>query len=114
MKRNLFHIGAATLAIVLAACDVGSRAGVDSIRAKATQSLVQKNFTDAANSADALIKRAPESSEGYFLLAQAEAQLDEKNAAIATLESAIKKGYKDQKSIETNANLAPIRDLPAY
>jgi thioredoxin-like negative regulator of GroEL len=114
MTRHPLLIGFVTVTVVLAACDGGPFAGADAIRQKATQSLVQKNFTDAANLADDLIKKAPESSEGYFLLAQAKVQLDEKNAALAALESAIKKGYKDEKSIEANPNLKPLRDLPAY
>jgi tetratricopeptide (TPR) repeat protein len=96
-------------AILLSACD-----SAESIRTHATQSLEQKNFTQAATEAEALIKKSPDGYDGYFLLAQARTQLGDKNAAIAALESAIKKGYKDDAAISANANLQPLHTLSAY
>ena len=112
--RKLIRICFVASSLALAACDTGPFASVDSIRTQAAQSLQQKNFTDAVNKAEELTKKAPEGYEGYFLLAQARAQLGDKNAAIAALESAIKKGYKDDQAIEGNDNLKPIRSMAAY
>lgn len=103
---------ASTLA--LAACDAGPWASADAIRAQATQSLQQRNFTEAANKAEYLTKKRPDGYDGYFMLAQARAQLDDKNAALAALEAAIKKGYKDDQAIDQNANLKPLRSMAAY
>jgi hypothetical protein len=103
-----------TLTLSVSACDTGPLASADSIREKATQSLQQKNFSDAAKMAEELTRKVPDGYDGYFLLAQARAQLDDKNAALAALEAAIKKGYKDDKAIEENANLKPIRSMTAY
>lgn len=96
-------------AILLSACD-----SAETIHARATQSLEQKNFTQAAHEAEALIKKTPDGYDGYFLLAQARTQLGDKNAAIAALESAIKKGYKDDAAISANVNLQALHSLSAY
>ncbi|MFA9217233.1 MAG: tol-pal system YbgF family protein [Sphingomonadaceae bacterium] len=89
-------------------------ASADSIRGHAVQSLEQKNFTDAAKNAEELIKKTPDSYDAYFLLAQARAQLGDKNAALAALETAIKKGYKDDQAINANANLQSLHGMAAY
>lgn len=96
-------------ALLLSACD-----SADTIQARATQSLEQKNFSEAAKDAEALVKKTPDGYHGYFLLAQARAQLGDRNAAIAALESAIKKGYKDDAAIEANANLQALHGMSAY
>jgi len=106
MKRILLL---AICAILLSSCD-----SADSIRNHASQSLEQKNFSDAAKYAEELIKKTPDSYDAYFLLAQARAQLGDKNAALAALESAVKKGFKDDAAISTNANLLPLHPLSAY
>lgn len=100
--------------LALAACDTGPFASADALRAQAAKSLQQKNFTEAATKAEELTKKAPESYDAFFMLAQARAQLDDKSAALAALEAAIKKGYKDDKAIEDNANLKPIRGMTAF
>ena len=101
-------------AALMAGCDSGPLASAEKVRAHAVQSLEQRNFTDAAQTAEELIKKAPESYEAYYLLAQARAQLGDKNAALAALETAIKKGYKDDQAIAANANLQPLRGMAAY
>ena len=111
MKKLVF---AGLLAVCLTACDSGPFASADSLRQHAAQSLEQKNFADAAKYAEEFSKKAPDSYEAYFLLSQARAQLGDKNAALAALESAIKKGYKDDAAISANANLQVLHPLSAY
>lgn len=111
-QRLQYCLVAACLIIV--GCDAGPFASAESLRTQAQQNLQQKNFTVAAEKADELTRKVPENYEGFFLLAQARAQLDDKNAALAALEAAIKKGYKDDKAIEENLNLKPIRGMAAY
>jgi tetratricopeptide (TPR) repeat protein len=101
-------------AAILSACDSGPFASADAIRNRASLSLEQKNFSEAAKDAEALIKKTPDGYDGYYLLAQARAQLGDKNAAIAALESAIKKGYKDDTAISANANLQPLQAMSAF
>lgn len=112
MKKSLLF--ALIISGSLSACDSGPFASAETIRNRATQDLEQKNFSEAAKDAEALIKKNPDGYDGYFLLAQARAQLGDKNAAIAALESAIKKGYKDDVAISSNANLQPLHPLSAY
>lgn len=113
MKR-IVRICLIASSLALAACDASPWTSADSLRAQATQSLQQRNFTEAANKAEYLTKKRPDGYDGYFMLAQARAQLDDKNAALAALEAAIKKGYKDDQAIDENANLKPIRGMAAY
>ncbi len=113
MKKLVLAVAVAS-ATLLSACDSGPFASVDAIRAHATQNLTQKNFTEAAKTADELIKKTPDSYDGYYLAAQARAQLGDKNAALAALESAIKKGLKDDKDIVNNANLQPLLNMAAF
>lgn len=101
-------------AVILAACDSGALSNPDAMRKQAAQSLGNKNFGEAANQAEALSRKAPDDFEAHFLLAQAQAQLGNKNAALAALEAAINKGYKDDQAIAANTNLEPIRNMPAY
>ena len=103
-----------TCAVLLSACDAGPFASADSVRQHAVQSLEQKNFSEAAKYAEELSKKTPESYEAYFLLAQARAQLGDKNAALAALEAAIKKGFKDDAAISANPNLQVLHPLSAY
>ena len=100
--------------MVIAACDSGLFPNADSIHDQAMQSLQQKNFSSAASKSEELIKKAPDGYEGYFILAQARAQIGDKNAALAALEAAIKRGYKDDNAIDENPNLKPIQNMPAY
>lgn len=101
-------------AALLSACDSAPFASADAIRNRASLSLEQKNFSEAAKAAEALVQKTPDGYDGYYLLAQARAQLGDKNAAIAALESAIKKGYKDDAAISANANLQPLQAMSAF
>lgn len=99
---------------MLAACNSGPFASAASLRKQAAQSLAQKNFSDAASQAEKLSAKAPDDYETFYLLAQAQAQLGNKNAALAALETAIKKGYKDDQAISANPNLQSLRSMAAY
>lgn len=112
MKKS--SLSTLLICAALVACDVGPLSSAETIQARATQNLEQKNFSEAAKDAEALIKKSPDAYTGYFLLAQARAQLGDKNAAIAALESAIKKGYKDDAAISNNVNLQTLHPLSAY
>jgi tetratricopeptide (TPR) repeat protein len=112
--KKLVLTTAVAAAMLLSACDSGPFASADAIRARATQNLTQKNFTEAANSADELIKKTPDAYDAYYLAAQARAQLGDKNAALAALESAIKKGLKDDKEIVNNPNLQLLLNMAAF
>jgi|GEM_PF-2227223 len=107
---SVFLVGA----LLLTACDSGPLASADAIRGHAIQSLEQKNYSDAAKYAKELSNKTPDSYEGYFLLAQACTQLGDRNAALAALETAIKKGLKDDVAIAANANLQALHPLSAY
>lgn len=113
MKKLILTIATAS-AMLLSACDSGPFVSADTIRARAIQNLTQKNFTEAAETADELIKKTPESYDGYYLAAQARAQLGDKNAALAALEAAIKKGLKDDKDIVNNINLQSLLNMAAF
>lgn len=104
---------------VLAACLLLAACGdtftnAKTLRAQATDSLAQKNYGIAAEKAQAATLKAPKEAESYFLLAQAQAQLGRKNAAMASLETAIANGFTDEEAIRTNANLEPLRKAEAY
>lgn len=113
MKMYAFATLLAATAM-LAACDSSPFASAEAMRKHASQSLQQKNFSDAASQAEKLTIKAPDDYEAFYLLAQAQAQLGNKNAALAALESAIKKGYKDEQAISANDNLQALRNMPAY
>ncbi|MYN11342.1 tetratricopeptide repeat protein [Pseudoduganella aquatica] len=113
MKKYVFASLLAATAM-LAACDSGPFASTDAMRQHAAQSLAQKNFGAAASQAEKLSAKAPDDYEAFYLLAQAQAQLGNKNAALAALESAIKKGYKDEQAIAANDNLQSLRNMSAY
>lgn len=113
MKARLYSVLFAG-AVLLSACEGGPFASADALRNRALQSLEHKNFSNAAEDAEALIQKQPEGYEGYFLLAQARTQLGDRNAGIAALELAINKGYKDDAAISANANLQALHTLSAY
>ncbi|WGG52415.1 tetratricopeptide repeat protein [Rugamonas sp. DEMB1] len=112
--KKLVLTTAVAAAMLLSACDSGPFASAEAIRTRATQNLTQKNFTEAAKTAEELVKKTPDAYDGYYLAAQARAQLGDKNAALAALESAIKKGLKDDKEIVNNANLQPLLNMAAF
>ncbi|HEY0588415.1 MAG TPA: hypothetical protein VGD52_19940 [Pseudoduganella sp.] len=104
---------------VLAACLLLAACGdtftnAKTLRAQATESLAQKNYGIAADKAYAATLKAPKEAESYFLLAQAQAQLGRKNAAMASLETAIVNGFTDEEAIKGSANLEPLRKSEAY
>jgi len=100
--------------LLLAACGGDTFANSKTLRTQATESLAQKNFGIAADKAYAATLKAPKEAESYFLLAQAQAQLGRKNAAMASLENAIVNGFTDEEAIKGSANLEPLRKSEAY
>lgn len=107
-------ISAFVLVATMSGCDSSLLASAEKLKSEARQSLEAKNFSDAAKAAQIYIDKAPDDYEGYFLLAQAKAQMGDKNAALVALEQAIKKGLKDDEQIDKDANLEPIKSMLAY
>jgi hypothetical protein len=113
--RLQWFCGISRLLLTLNACDSGALfKSADSLKTGAQKALEEKNYSNAAAAANALIGKQPDSYEGFFLLAQAEAQLGDRNASVSALEHAIKHGMKDDTQIEKNALLDPMRQMPAY
>ena len=103
------------LLVSLSACDTGTIfKSAGALKTNAQKSLEEKNYTYAATAATALITKQPDGYEGYFLLAQAQAQLGDRNASVSALEHAIKHGLQDDNQIAKNALLDPIRAMPVY
>ena len=100
--------------LLLAACSGETFTNAKTLRTQATDSLAQKNYGIAADKAYAATMKAPKEAESYFLLAQAQAQLGRKNAAMASLETAIVNGFTDEEAIKGSANLEPLRKSEAY
>ena len=100
------------LGLMLSACEKSPNA--ESLKADANSALSAHNFSSAAQSAEKWSTKAPNQYEAYFVLAQAKAQVGDKNAALVALEQAIKKGLKDDTQIENNTNLDPIKSMVAY
>lgn len=103
---------ALSLSVFAGACNYF--AGADQLKADANTALAARNFSLAATHAQAWAKKAAEQYEPYFVLAQAQAQAGDKNAALVALEQAIRKGLKDDVQIDSNANLEPIKSMVAY
>lgn len=103
------------LLLSLSGCDRGSLfKSADALKTDAQKALEEKNFSNAATTANKLITKQPGGYEGYFLLAQTQAQLGDRNASVSALEHAVKHGLKDDTQIDKNALLDPIRSMPAY
>ena len=100
--------------LLLAACGGDTFTNSKTLRTQATESLAQKNYGIAADKAYAATLKAPKEAESYFLLAQAQAQLGRKNAAMASLENAIVNGFTDEEAIKGSTNLEPLRKSEAY
>jgi len=98
----------------IAGCDRSFMKSAENLKSEARQAIEAKNFSDAASIAQKLTEKAPNDYEGYFILAQAKAQVGDKNAALIALEQAIKKGLKDDPQIERNVNLDPLKSMTAY
>lgn len=98
--------------LALGACDLFTNP--DQLKADANAALAARNFATAAQTAQQWAKKAPDQYEAYFVLAQAQAQAGDKNAAVVALEQALTKGLKDDTQVTTNANLEPIRSMVAY
>src|SRR5277367_6198181 len=81
------------LLVTLNACDSGALfKSAESLKASAQKALEEKNYSNAAAAANALIDKQPDGYGGYFLLAQAQAQLGDRNASVSALEHAIRHG----------------------
>lgn len=100
--------------LLLAACGGDTFTNAKTLRTQATENLTAKNYGIAADKAYAATLKEPKQAESYFLLAQAQAQLGRKNAAIASLETAIVNGFTDEEAIKGSANLEPLRKSEAY
>lgn len=100
--------------LLLAACGGDTFTNAKTLRTQATDSLAQKNYGIAAEKAYAATLKAPKEAESYFLLAQAQAQLGRRNAAMASLETAIANGFTDEEAIKGNVNLQPLHKAEAY
>src|SRR5437868_15309491 len=108
------RIGVLAACLLLAACGGDTFANAKTLRTQATDSLAQKNYGIAAEKAYAATLKAPKEAESYFLLAQAQAQLGRRNAAMASLETAIANGFTDEEAIKSNVNLQPLHKAEAY
>ncbi len=100
------------LCVALSACDFF--ASGDQLKTEATAALSGRNYSTAAQIAQKWADKTPDRYEAYFVLAQAQAQAGDKNAALVALEQAINKGLKDDVQIDSNANLDPIKAMSAY
>lgn len=100
------------LCLALSACDLIATA--DKLKSDATAALAARNYSSAAEIAQKWGEKAPDQYEAFFVLAQARSQAGDKNAALAALEQAIKKGLKDDVQIDSNTNLDPIKGMSAY
>ncbi len=98
--------------LTLGACDLFI--SPEKLKADANAALAARNFATAAQTAQQWAQKAPEQYEAYFVLAQAQAQAGDKNAAVVALEQALSKGLKDDTQVTTNTNLEPIRSMVAY
>jgi len=103
-----------TSGFCLSGCDLDFLKNAEEIKTQAKQALDAKNYSEAASRAQKLTEVSPANYEGYFLLAQAKAQVGDKNAALIALEGAIKAGLKDDAQIDENVNLEPIKSMTAY
>ncbi|MFA6970545.1 MAG: tetratricopeptide repeat protein [Gallionella sp.] len=111
LKRTLI---ASIVFSCVAGCNLDFMKSAESIKADTRQSIDAKNYSEAAAIAQRLTEKSPADYEGYFMLAQATAQIGDKNEAIAALEKAIKNGLKDDEQIYKNTNLDPIKSMTAY
>lgn len=100
------------LCFALGACDIFVSA--DKLKTDATAALTARNYSSAAQIAQKWSEKAPDHYEAFFVLAQAQAQAGDKNAALGALEKAINKGLKDDTQIDGNTNLEPIKGMSAY
>jgi hypothetical protein len=100
------------LCLALSACDMVASA--DKLKADASAALTARNYSSAAQIAQKWSEKTPDHYEAFFVLAQAQAQAGDKNAALVALEQAIKKGLKDDAQIDSNTNLDPIKEMSAY
>lgn len=100
------------LCLALTACDL--IASADKLKSDATAALTARNYSSAAQIAQKWSEKTPDHYEAFFVLAQAQAQAGDRNAALVALEQAIKKGLKDDTQIDSNTNLDPIKEMSAY
>ena len=100
--------------IAVGACSLDDIKSVESLKTEAKQALAAKNFSIGASLAQTLSQKAPADREAHFLLAQAKAQVGDRNAALVALEQAINAGFKDDKQIDKDPLLEPIRGMSAY
>jgi tetratricopeptide (TPR) repeat protein len=95
-------------------CDLDFMKNAESMKTDARHAIESKNYSEAGSISQKLTEKSPSDYEGYFMLAQAKAQVGDKNAAISALEKAIKNGLKDDEQILKNTNLDPIKSMTAY
>jgi tetratricopeptide (TPR) repeat protein len=95
-------------------CDLDFMKNAENMKTDARHAIEAKNYSEAASISQKMTEKLPSDYEGYFILAQAKAQVGDKNAAISALEKAIKNGLKDDEQILKNTNLDPIKSMTAY
>ncbi|MEI7456600.1 MAG: hypothetical protein WCK93_07710 [Nitrosomonadales bacterium] len=114
---SIKFIGAIIASLIfcfVSGCDVDFMKNAQNMKTEARQSIEAKNYSEAATLAQKLTEKSPSDYEGYFILAQAKAQIGDKNSAVSALEKAIKNGLKDDEQILKNSNLDPIKSMTAY
>lgn len=112
---HLFIKALTVIALVgLSGCNFDTFKNADTLKSETRDMLTAKNFSEAGKKAEALISKASSDYEAYFMLAQAKAQTGDYNAALASLEAALKNGLKDDNQVDSATLLEPIRKMTAY
>lgn len=99
---------------LLAGCNIEALQSAADIQTAVRQSLEQRNYSDAVRHALRLTEKTPSDATAHYLLAQAQTQAGERTAAIVSLESAIRHGLSDDREIDRNPRLEPLRGMAAY
>lgn len=99
---------------LLSGCNIDALQSAAEIKSSARQSLEQRNFADAVKQALRLAEKTPDDADAHYLLAQAQTQAGERTAAIVSLERAIRRGMTDDREIDHNPRLEPLRAMAAY
>lgn len=99
---------------LLSGCNIDAFQSAADIKNAARQSLEQRNFADAVKQALRLAEKTPEDADAHYLLAQAQTQSGDRTAAVVSLERAIRRGLTDDREIDRNPRLEPLRAMSAY
>jgi tetratricopeptide (TPR) repeat protein len=99
---------------LLSGCNIDALQSAAEIKSAARQSLEQRNFADAVKQALRLAEKTPDDADAHYLLAQAQTQSGDRTAAVVSLERAIRRGLTDDREIDRNPGLEPLRAMSAY